>query len=81
MLSPHTSQRLLYAGVGLSAYAVYKHTAISMNEIFPILNKELGPKDAITFSAKAMYLQTSATFVTMGKFLLLLVLITFARQS
>jgi hypothetical protein len=69
MLSPLTSRRFLYAGVGLTAFAVYKHTSVSINDIFPVLNKSLGATDPITFSAKSNYLQASASLVTIGAFL------------
>ena len=68
MLSPWTSRSFLYASVGLTAFAVYKHTSICINDIFPILNKSLGAGDPITFSAKSNYLQASASLVTIGAF-------------
>jgi hypothetical protein len=67
MLSPLTSRRFLYASVGLTAFAVYKHTSIGINDIFPVLNKSLGAGDSITFSAKSNYLQASASLVTIGE--------------
>jgi hypothetical protein len=66
MLSPSTSRRLLYASVGLTAFAVYKHASICINDIFPVLNKSLGVGDPITFSVKSNYLQASASLLTIG---------------
>lgn len=68
MLSPLTSRRFLYASVGLTAFAIYKHTSICINDIFPVLNRSLGAGDPITFSAKSNYLQASTSLVTIGAF-------------
>jgi hypothetical protein len=67
VFSLETSRRLLYASVGLSAFAVFKHTSISINELFPVLDTSLQSNPLVAFSAKSNLLQPSATFVTMGK--------------
>jgi hypothetical protein len=66
MFSPQSSQRLIYATAALSAFAIYKHTSICVNDIFPVLDRSLGPDDAVTFSAKSNFLQVSAAFATIG---------------
>jgi hypothetical protein len=79
MFSPLTSRRILYGSIAISAYAIYKHTAITLTEIFPILDSSsLASSPPIIFSAKSNYLQVTAGFITMGMSLFLII-ITFAR--
>ncbi|KAE9372575.1 hypothetical protein N431DRAFT_483340 [Stipitochalara longipes BDJ] len=66
VFSPQTSRRLLYASVGLSAFAVFKHTSISVGDLFPILDSALESDPLVAFSAKCNLLQASGTLVTMA---------------
>jgi hypothetical protein len=47
---------LLYIAASLSALAVFKHTSISIRDIFPVLDRALRPADLIAFSAKSNFL-------------------------
>jgi hypothetical protein len=68
VFSPQISRQLLLASVGLSAFAVFKHTSISINELFPILDTSLQSNPQVAFGAKSNLLQTSSLLVTMGKY-------------
>jgi hypothetical protein len=81
MLSPQTSQRLLYASAGLSAFTVYKHISICVNEFFPILNSRLGADDPVVVTAKSQMLQISAAVTTMGMFQFQTLLFKLNRSS
>ncbi|KAK0111152.1 hypothetical protein ONS95_001529 [Cadophora gregata] len=63
--SPLVSRRFLYASAGLTAFTIYKHTEICINELFPAIDENLGPDSLLAFTAKGNYLNTSATYVTM----------------
>jgi hypothetical protein len=68
MFSSQTSQKILYASVGLSIYSIYKHASICLYEIFPVLDTALGIHNPVTFSAKSNYLQVSVLLATFGIF-------------
>lgn len=55
------------AEVILSAFALFKHTSISINELFPVLDNPLQSNPCVAFSAEINLFQPSATFITMGK--------------
>jgi hypothetical protein len=60
-------RNLLYAGAALSAFTVFKHTEVCINDIFPQLDNAIGPTHPLAFSTKCNYLQTSIAFASMGK--------------
>lgn len=70
MLSPETSKRILYASAGLSVLSVYKHTSLAFSELFPKLDRGLGPELPAAFSAKSNFLQVGAAWAVIGKLLL-----------
>jgi hypothetical protein len=69
MSSPLTStqRNLLYVGVALNAFAVFKHTQIGFSQAFPRLNAALGPGSATAFTARMIYLMLSTWWVGTGK--------------
>jgi hypothetical protein len=54
---------ILYVGVALSLFAAYKHTQICIDDVFPQLDRVMGPSDPVNFSAKSNYLQASAGYI------------------
>ncbi|KAH6714259.1 hypothetical protein BKA61DRAFT_607456 [Leptodontidium sp. MPI-SDFR-AT-0119] len=67
MLSSQTSQRVLYASAGLSAFAVYKHTSLAFSELFPRLDRAVGIEPPMLFSTKSNFLQVGAAWTIVGK--------------
>ncbi|KAH7346176.1 hypothetical protein BKA65DRAFT_551109 [Rhexocercosporidium sp. MPI-PUGE-AT-0058] len=51
---------------GLSAFAVYKHTSIAFNELFPRLDRGLSLEAEAVFAAKSNFLQVGAAWVIIG---------------
>ncbi|KAG4433087.1 hypothetical protein IFR05_011427 [Cadophora sp. M221] len=66
ILSPQTSQRVLYASAGLSAFAVYKHTSLAFAELFPRLDRAVGIEPPVLFSTKSNFLQVGAAWAIIG---------------
>jgi hypothetical protein len=51
-----TRRNLLYLGVALNAFTIFKHTQIGFSRIFPRLDSALGTGDATAFAARMCYL-------------------------
>ena len=61
-----TSRNLLYVGVALNAFTVYKHTQLGYSKLFPPLNAALGPDSATAFVARMCFLLFSTACVSTG---------------
>jgi hypothetical protein len=62
-----TRRNLLYVGVALNAFTIFKHTQIGFSRIFPRLDSALGPGDVTAFSARMCYLIFSTGCVGTGE--------------
>ena len=61
-----TRRNLLYVGVALNAFTVYKHTQLGYSKLFPPLNAALGPDNAAAFVARMCFLLFSTACVSTG---------------
>jgi hypothetical protein len=66
-LSSSTQRNLLYVGVALNAFTIFKHSQIGFSHVFPRLNAALGAGTTTAFSARMIYLMFSNWCVGTGK--------------
>ena len=57
---------MLYVGVALNAFTVYKHTQLGYSKIFPRLNAALGSDNTAAFVARMCFLLFSTACVSTG---------------